>query len=49
MLSRWPGTVVVVSHDRAFVEALAPTHCLHLPAERFSHWRAEDLDEVELK
>ena len=49
MLSRWPGTVVVVSHDRAFVEALAPTHCLHLPAERFSHWRPGDLDEVELK
>ena len=24
MLSGWPGTIVAVSHDRAFVEALAP-------------------------
>ena len=28
MLSRWPGTMVAVSHDRAFVEALEPTHAL---------------------
>ena len=25
MLSRWPGTIVVASHDRSFVEALAPS------------------------
>ncbi len=47
MLSRWPGTVVAVSHDRAFVEALHPTHCLLLPDERFTHWRDEYLDQVE--
>lgn len=49
MLSRWPGTIVVVSHDRAFVEALAPTHCLLLPDERFSHWRDDYLDQVEMR
>jgi len=38
MLSRWPGTIVVVSHDRSFVQALAPTHCLKLPDEVFTHW-----------
>jgi ATPase subunit of ABC transporter with duplicated ATPase domains len=47
MLSRWPGTVVAVSHDRAFVEALAPTHCLLLPDERFTYWRDDYLDQVE--
>jgi ATPase subunit of ABC transporter with duplicated ATPase domains len=49
MLAAWPGTIVAVSHDRPFVEALAPTHTLHLPAERFELWRDDDLDEVELR
>ncbi len=49
MLSRWPGTIVVVSHDRSFVGALDPTHSLRLPDEVFDHWRETDLDEVELK
>ena len=49
MLSRWPGTIVAVSHDRAFVEALAPTHALVLPAERYGYWREEHLDQVELR
>jgi ATPase subunit of ABC transporter with duplicated ATPase domains len=49
MLSRWPGTIVVVSHDRAFVEALEPTHGLRLPDEVFDHWRDEYLDQVEMK
>jgi ATPase subunit of ABC transporter with duplicated ATPase domains len=47
MLGRWPGTVVAVSHDRSFVEALAPTHCLVLPEERVTHWRDDLLDHVE--
>ncbi len=47
MLSRWPGAIVAVSHDRAFVEALDPTYCLLLPEERFTHWRGEYLDQVE--
>jgi ATPase subunit of ABC transporter with duplicated ATPase domains len=49
MLSHWPGTIVVVSHDRSFVEALAPTHSLKLPDERFTHWDEEELDLVEMK
>jgi ATPase subunit of ABC transporter with duplicated ATPase domains len=49
MLSRWPGTIVVVSHDRAFVQALEPTHRLALPDEVFTHWDDIHLDEVELR
>ena len=49
MLSGWPGTIVVVSHDRAFVEALDPNYCLRLPDEVFTHWREEYLDQVELR
>ena len=49
MLSDWPGTVIVVSHDRAFVEALEPTHALKLPDEVFTHWRDDYLDMVEMK
>jgi len=49
MLSRWPGTIVAVSHDRAFVEQLRPTHCLHLPAERYTHWDDDYLEEVALR
>jgi len=49
MLSQWPGTIVVVSHDRAFVQALAPTHCLKLPQEIFTHWDDDYLDQVEMK
>ena len=49
MLSRWPGTIVVVSHDRSFVEALRPTHCLKLPDEVFTHWDDDYLDQVEMK
>ncbi len=49
MLSSWPGTIVVVSHDRSFVEALDPTHGLTLPDEVFTHWRDEALDMVEIK
>jgi ATPase subunit of ABC transporter with duplicated ATPase domains len=49
MLSRWPGTLVVVSHDRAFVQALEPTHRVALPDEVFAHWDDADLDQVELR
>ncbi len=47
MLSRWPGTIVVVSHQRDFVAALEPTHRLVLPEERFGHWDEAHLDDVE--
>ncbi len=49
MLGQWKGTIVAVSHDRPFVEALEPTHALHLPEERYTFWREEYLDEVELR
>jgi ATPase subunit of ABC transporter with duplicated ATPase domains len=49
MLGRWPGTIVVVSHDRSFVEALDPTHALQLPSERYDFWREEYLDDVALR
>ena len=44
-----PGTIVAVSHERGFVEALRPTYCLRLPEERFTHWREEYLDDVEMR
>jgi ATPase subunit of ABC transporter with duplicated ATPase domains len=49
MLGRWPGTIVVVSHDRSFVEALDPTHALQLPSERYDYWRQEYLDDVAMR
>ncbi|MEI8336251.1 MAG: ABC-F family ATP-binding cassette domain-containing protein [Actinomycetes bacterium] len=49
MFRHWEGTVVVVSHEPAFVEALAPTHCLRLPDERFDFWREEDIDVVSMR
>ncbi len=49
MLGAWPGTIVAVSHERGFVEALRPTYCVRLPEERFTHWREEFLDDVEMR
>jgi ATPase subunit of ABC transporter with duplicated ATPase domains len=49
MLVGWPGTVVAVSHERAFAEALAPTHAVLLPEEHVDLWREEYLDLVELR
>jgi ATPase subunit of ABC transporter with duplicated ATPase domains len=49
MLGTWPGTLVVVSHERGFVEALRPTYCLRLPEERYTHWREEYLEDVEMR
>ncbi len=49
MLSAWPGTLVVVSHDRSFVAALEPTHAVALPDERYDYWRDEYLDDVALR
>jgi ATPase subunit of ABC transporter with duplicated ATPase domains len=43
------GTIVAVSHERGFVEALRPTYALRLPDERFTHWREEYLDDVEMR
>lgn len=49
MFSIWEGTIVVVSHEPAFVEALEPTHTLRLPDERFDFWRDEDIDVVAMR
>jgi ATPase subunit of ABC transporter with duplicated ATPase domains len=49
MLGHWPGTIIAVSHERGFVEALKPTYCLRLPEEQFTHWRDEYLDDVEMR
>lgn len=49
MFRSWQGTIVVVSHDPAFVEALAPTHCLRLPEERYDVWYDEDIDVVAMR
>jgi ATPase subunit of ABC transporter with duplicated ATPase domains len=49
MLGEWPGTIIAVSHERGFVEALRPTFCLRLPEERYTHWREEYLDDVEMR
>ena len=49
MLGAWPGTIIAVSHERGFVEALRPTFCLRLPEERYTHWREEYLDDVEMR
>ncbi len=49
MLSAWKGTIVAVSHDRPFVEALEPTHALHLPEEQYGFWRDEYLEHVEIR
>ncbi len=49
MLGGWPGTIVAVSHERNFVQALRPTACIRLPEERFTHWREEYLDDVEMR
>ena len=49
MLGHWPGTIVAVSHERGFVEALRPAYCLRLPEEIYTHWRDEYLDDVEMR
>ncbi len=49
MLGAWPGTIIAVSHERGFVEAINPTYCLRLPEEQFTHWREEYLDDVEMR
>ncbi len=49
MLRAWPGTIIAVSHNPAFVAALEPTRALLLPDERAELWRDEYLDLVELR
>ena len=47
MLRGWSGTILAVSHERAFVEAFEPSHAVLLPEEFFDLWRDDYLDLVE--
>jgi ATPase subunit of ABC transporter with duplicated ATPase domains len=47
MLRQWRGTIVAVTHERGFVDALDPTHAVLLPEEYFDLWREEYVDLVE--
>ncbi|MBI4897598.1 MAG: ABC-F family ATP-binding cassette domain-containing protein [Actinobacteria bacterium] len=47
-LDSWPGTVIVVSHDTEFIDALNPDFSLVLPEADFSHWQESDLEMVAL-
>jgi ATPase subunit of ABC transporter with duplicated ATPase domains len=47
-LADWPGTMVIVSHDPEFVEALRPQRVLFMPEGRVDYWEADLLDVVTL-
>jgi ATPase subunit of ABC transporter with duplicated ATPase domains len=47
-LAAWPGTMVIVSHDPEFVEALKPGRVLFMPEGRVDYWDEELLDVVSL-
>ena len=47
-LSSWPGSIVLVSHDAEFVDALAPDVALLLPDGTLDYWSNDLLDVVPL-
>ena len=47
-LAAWPGTMVVVSHDPEFVEALKPARVLFMPEGRIDYWDNDFLDVVSM-
>ena len=47
-LAAWPGTMVIVSHDPEFVEALRPGRVLFMPEGRVDYWAEDLLDVVSL-
>ena len=47
-LSGWGGTLIVVSHDAEFVEALEPDRALLMPEGDVDHWHDEFLELVTL-
>ena len=47
-LASWPGTMVVVSHDPEFVEALEPARVIFMPEGRVDYWDQDLLDVVSL-
>jgi ATPase subunit of ABC transporter with duplicated ATPase domains len=47
-LAAWPGTMLIVSHDPEFVEALRPERVLFMPEGRLDYWEEDLLDVVSL-
>jgi ATPase subunit of ABC transporter with duplicated ATPase domains len=47
-LAEWPGTMVIVSHDPEFVEALQPRRVLFMPEGRLDYWEEDLLDVVSM-
>ena len=47
-LAGWPGTMVLVSHDTAFVEALLPDRVLFMPEGVVDYWSEDLLDLVSM-
>ena len=47
-LAAWPGSIVLVSHDAEFVDALAPDLALLLPDGTLDYWSTDLLDLVPL-
>ena len=47
-LAEWPGTMVIVSHDPEFVQALRPQRVLFMPEGRVDYWEEDLLDVVAL-
>jgi ATPase subunit of ABC transporter with duplicated ATPase domains len=47
-LAEWPGTMVLVSHDPEFVEALRPSRVVFMPEGRLDYWDEELLDVVSM-
>ncbi|HYT30139.1 MAG TPA: ABC-F family ATP-binding cassette domain-containing protein, partial [Actinomycetota bacterium] len=47
-LAGWPGAMVIVSHDREFVEALEPERILMMPDGALDFWSDDLLDLVAL-
>jgi len=47
-LAAWPGTMVIVSHDPEFVQALQPGRVLFMPEGRVDYWEEDLLDVVSL-
>jgi ATPase subunit of ABC transporter with duplicated ATPase domains len=47
-LAGWPGSMVIVSHDRGFVRDLSPNRALLMPDGDLDYWSDDLLDLVEL-
>jgi ATPase subunit of ABC transporter with duplicated ATPase domains len=47
-LAAWPGTMVLVSHDTEFVEALQPGRVMFMPEGRVDYWEEDLLDVVSM-